>query len=143
MDSIFDLSKISFVATISNVPVDISSGLVIDADFLKVVRETKEEVKSRKGTKNESYSINSIEDDSRLIDLVYLPTSPAVPILQAARISKVPFKLSITSTTAPAYSLIASNCTITEEPEIIVNGKEGFKDITFKIRALDCIVSYK
>ncbi|HNF27669.1 MAG TPA: hypothetical protein PKV80_24585, partial [Leptospiraceae bacterium] len=65
MDKVFDLEKLSVIAVVDGAPVDITTGLTIESDFLKIQKKTKEEVKTRKGTKGESYSVNSMEDDNR------------------------------------------------------------------------------
>lgn len=136
-NSVFDLSQISINLIVDGTPTDISSGLTIDSDFLKIAKETKEEVKSRKGTQGESYSVNSNQDDNRIIDLTYLPSATAVPILQKLKETKKVFGLFIKSDTSPKYTLTSSACMVIEEPETTVHGKDGFKDYTFKIRATD------
>ncbi|EKO86543.1 hypothetical protein [Leptospira interrogans] len=136
MDRIFDLSKISVIITTPS-PVDITPGLVIDGDFFSVEKENKDEVTTRRGTRDESYSTNSIQDSSRIITLKYIPSAPAVTILQNLRESKSDFGFMFKSESAPAYTLTASRAVFMEEPKTAVNGKTGFNDYEFKIRLLD------
>lgn len=137
MDKVFDLEKLSVIAVVDGAPVDITTGLTIESDFLKIQKKTKEEVKTRKGTKGESYSVNSMEDDNRGVELVYLPGSAPVVLLQSLRKSKKKFGLFISNDSSPKYKFTANECQIEEEPDTVVNGKEGFKDYTFKISATD------
>ncbi len=136
-NKVFDLDKISIVAVVKGAPQDITTGLTIEADFLKIAKKTKEEVKTRKGTKGESYSVNSLEDDTREIDLTYLPGSEPVKLLQGLRETKEKFGLFISSDSDPKFKFTANECVIAEEPDTVINGKDGFKDYTFKISATD------
>lgn len=138
----FNLSDIKVVLTVGAAVTDISTGMVIDGDFLKIEKENKEEVKTRKGTDGESYSVNSIEDNNRIINISYLPGSSAVVVLQGIRKNKTMFGITITSTTSPAFVLTSSKAVIVEEPGITVNGKDGVKDMEFKIRAMDSVLSF-
>lgn len=136
-NKVFDLEKISIVAVIDGAPTDISSGLTIESDFLKISKQTKEEVKTRKGTKGESYSVNSMEDDTRAVELTYLPGSAPVLVLQGLRETKKTFGLFISSDSDPKFKFSANECVVVEEPDTVVNGKDGFKDYSFKIHAVD------
>lgn len=133
----FDLSKVSIVITPGGVPFDISAGLVIDSDFFKITKEQEEEVKSRKGTRKTAYNINSEEDDTRLIEITYLPNSPAVKVLEAAKKNKTEFPIFVRNASEPDFTFTASRCHVVNEPETVIHGKDGFKDKTYKIRALD------
>ncbi|HMV44715.1 MAG TPA: hypothetical protein PK079_25095 [Leptospiraceae bacterium] len=136
-NKVFDLDSLSVTIIQNGVPIDISAGLTVDGDFIKVQKATKDEVKIRKGTKGETYSANSIVDNNRTIELTYIPTSSAVSILQSLRKTKEQFGILINSSSQPAWKLSASQCVISEEPDTVINGKDGFKDYTFKIMATD------
>lgn len=136
-DKVFDLDKLTINYIIDNAPIDGSSGCVIDGDFLKIAKEAAEETKTRKGTKGESYTVLSIEDNIRVVTVTYLPSSAVVAVLQAARAAKKQFGIAITNNSEPKYKFFASNCVIAEEPETVINGKDGFKDYEFKIRCSD------
>ncbi len=133
----FDLNQLTITAVIDGAPMDISAGAVIDADFLKIAKETAEETKIRKGTKNESYIILSVEDNIHNINIMYLPNSSAAKILKAARKGKKVFELYITNNSEPKYKFVGKQCTIAKQPETVVNGKEGFKDYEFEIKCGD------
>ena len=133
----FDLNLVSIILNVDNAPIDISAGLVIESDFLKVSKKTKEETKNRKGTKGTNYTAMSVEDSNRKIELVYLPDSIPVKILQGLRESKKTFGMFIKNDSAPKYTLTANECNVVEEPDTVVNGKDGFKDYTFIIDAID------
>ena len=134
MDKVFDLSKVSINYIINGAPLDGSAGLVIDSDFLKIMKETAEEVKTRKGTRGESYTVLSSEDNVRNVEVSYLPASPMIAVLQLARKNKTKFGIAITNDSEPKYKFLAPTCYIADEPETVVHGKDGFKDYTFKIR---------
>jgi hypothetical protein len=137
MSGTFDLEALSVTVIINGAPIDVSSGLTIDTDFLKISKDTAEEVKSRMGTKNESYTVNSIEDKTRTVELIYVPSSPAVIVLQSLRGTKKPFGIFIKNSSDPKYVFKSDNCIVKEEPETVVHGKDGFKDYTFKIKCMD------
>jgi hypothetical protein len=134
MDRIFDLDQLTINYIIDGAPIDGTAGCVIDGDFLKIAKETAEETKTRKGTKGESYTVLSVEDDIRTVTVTYLPSSAVVTVLQAARAAKKKFGIAITNNSEPRYKFFAPSCMIADEPETIVNGKDGFKDYEFKIR---------
>lgn len=134
MDKVFDLDQLSVNFIVDGAPIDGTAGLVIDGDFLKIAKETAEETKTRKGTKGESYTVLSVEDNIRNVEIQYLPGSSMIPVLQSIRQNKKSFGLAITNNSSPKYKFFAPSCTIADEPETVVNGKDGFKDYMFKIR---------
>ncbi|WP_017863260.1 hypothetical protein [Leptospira santarosai] len=138
MDKIFDLAQIT-VVILDPAPVDVTAGLVIDGDFFSVEKENRDEVTTRRGTKDESYSSNSIHDSSRIVTLKYLPSAIAVPYLQNLRESQADFGFMFSSDSAPKYKITASRGVFMEEPKTSVNGKTGFGDYEFKIRLLDSV----
>ncbi|EMY25771.1 hypothetical protein LEP1GSC115_0273 [Leptospira interrogans serovar Australis str. 200703203] len=140
MDSVFDLST-NTVIILDPAPMDVSAGLSIDGDFFPLKRN-KDEVTTRRGTKDESYSSNSIQDSSRVVTLKYLPSAPAVPYLQNLRESKRDFGFVYTCESSPKFKLTASKCVFMEEPKVSVNGKTGFNDQEFKIRLLDSVQKF-
>ncbi len=142
MNTVFDITKLSVIAVIGGTPLDISGGLTIEGDLITIKKENSDEVTTRRGTNQESYSANSIRDNNRLLTLKYLPSAPAVKILQAARDTKEAFGLQIKYTGEPLYSLSSDKCVFTSEPEQKISGKTGFADLEFAIRALDSIVVY-
>lgn len=133
----FDLDKLTINFIIDGAPVDGSNDMVIESDFLKIAKETAEESKTRKGTKGGSYTVLSVEDNIRVVNIVYLPNAAIVPVLQATRKAKKTFQLSIINSSEPKYKFFAKSCIFAEEPETVVNGKDGFKDYEFKIRCAD------
>lgn len=134
MDKVFDLDQLSINIIEDGAPIDVTAGAVIDGDFLKIAKETAEETKTRKGTKGESYTVLSVEDNIRNVELMYLPASAPVAQLQRLRQSKKRFGLAIINNSEPKYKFFAPSCVVAEEPETVINGKDGFKDYTFKIR---------
>jgi hypothetical protein len=134
MDKVFDLEQLSINLIEDGAPIDVSNGCVIDGDFLKIAKETAEETQTRKGTKGESYTVLSVEDNIRNVEVTYLPGSSPVVVLQRLRQAKKRFGIAITNNSEPKYKFFAPSCVIAEEPETVVNGKEGFKDYVFKIR---------
>jgi hypothetical protein len=141
-DKIFDISKVSVNTTVGAVVTDISDGLTFESTFLKIERENKDEVVTRKGMNNESYSINSAENNTQLITLVYLPGATPVAALQTLRKNKTSFGINIVSTTVPSFTLISSKAVITKEPSIELSSKDGAKDFEFEIRAMDASVTF-
>lgn len=139
---VFDITKLTVVAIIGGIPIDVTSGLTIDGDLLTVKKENKDEVTTRRGTNQESYSANSIRDNSRILNFKYIPSAPAVKILQAARDTREPIGIAIKYDGEPKYSFSSDKCVFTSEPEIKVSGKTGFGDFDFEIRALDSIVVF-
>jgi len=136
-NGVFDLEEISVNLIIDGAPIDVSSGLTIDADFLKISKESQDEVKTRKGTKDESYSANSVKDNIRIVEMTYIPSSSAVVILQGLRESRTPFGIFIKNSSSPKFVFSATNCVVQSEPETVIHGKDGFKDYTFKVKCLD------
>ncbi|EMN59726.1 hypothetical protein [Leptospira borgpetersenii] len=141
MDKIYDNSK-NTVVILDPSPVDVSAGLSIDGDFFSAEKENKDEVTTRRGTKDESYSSNSIHDSSRIVTLKYLPSALAVPYLQNLRESKKDFGFLFSSDSEPKYKLTASRCVFMEEPKTTINGKTGFNDYEFKVRLLDSVQKF-
>lgn len=135
-NAVFDITQITVIA-LTPAPIDISAGLVIDGEFLTIEKENKDETKTRRGTKEETYSSNSIHDNSRIITLKYIPSAEAIRTLQLLRDTRQPFGLAINCDTDPKFKLSASRCMFMEEPQTKVNGKDGFADYEFKIRAMD------
>ncbi|EMF82217.1 hypothetical protein LEP1GSC188_3410 [Leptospira weilii serovar Topaz str. LT2116] len=121
---------------------DVTAGLVIDGEFFTAEKENKDEVTTRRGTRDESYSSNSIQDSSRIVTLKYLPSALAVPYLQNLRESKRDFGFIYNCGSSPKYKLTASRCVFMEEPKVAVHGKNGFNDLEFKIRLLDSIQKF-
>lgn len=134
MDKIFDLEQLTINVIEDGAPIDCSAGAQVDGDFLKISKANAEETKTRKGTKGESYTALSVEDNIREVEITYLPGSLPVSVLQRLRQSKKRFGLAITNNSSPKYRFVAPTCFVADEPETVVNGKEGFKDYTFKIR---------
>ncbi|UOG40793.1 hypothetical protein [Leptospira noguchii] len=140
MDKVFDLSKISVIITTPS-PVDITPGLVIDGDFFSVEKENKDEVTTRRGTRDESYSTNSIQDSSRIITLKYIPSAPAVSELDLLKKAGTRFGILFQNNSSPRYKGMASNCRIVEKPPLNV-GVKGFGTSVWKILMADYIEIY-
>lgn len=140
-EKIFDRSKFS-VVVLTPAPIDITDGLIQEGDLFESTKETKEESQTRKGLNNESYTTMFSEDKTRELVLRYLPASTAVTTLRALRDNKSVFGIIVKNDSAPKYMLTASNCMIKEDPGTKVNGKSGFADNEFKIRAVDADEKY-
>ena len=104
------------------------------SDFLKIAKEDADETKSRKGTKNESYTVLPVENSIRLVTINYIPGSPSVTLFQGLRQAKKQFGLSIINASEPKFKFFAPSCIVGKEPETVINGKDGFKDYEFEIR---------
>jgi len=137
MDKQFNLDDVSVTIIKAGAPLDASAGLVIEGDFFQMEKENKTETNTRRGTKGETYSANSAEDKSRMVTLTYLPTALAVKELDALMKAKEKFGLSVKCNAEPKFTFFSSVCNITEEPTVKINGKDGFDNKEFKIRALD------
>lgn len=134
-EAIFNIEDVSVNIIQNGTPVDVSTGLIIDGDFIEIEKETKDETTTRRGTGEEYYTSNSINDTSRLITLRYIPSAPAVKLLQQLRKTRGAFGVVIQSNTSPKFMLSATSCVFTEEPSTKIHGKNGFGDYEFKIRA--------
>jgi hypothetical protein len=58
----FNLDDVVVTFVVDSVPIDASSGLLIEGDFFQMEKENKDETTTRRGTKGETYSANSQED---------------------------------------------------------------------------------
>ncbi len=136
-EAIFNIEDVSVNLIKDGTPIDISSGLIIDGDFIEIEKESRDETTTRRGTGDEYYTANAINDTSRLITLRYVPSAAAVKVLQQMRKTRSAFGIVVRSNTSPKFVLMASSCVFTEEPGTKINGKSGFGDYEFKIRAND------
>lgn len=135
----FDVSKVSVTITHPTLGViDGSRGLTIDADFVEVEKENNDKTETRQGTRGVSYTADpSNEDTNRIVSLTYLPNAPIVPILKDLRDQKLSFEILIKNDSDPKYTLTSPECIIIEEPPDKINGKKGFADYQYKIRAVN------
>ncbi|EMO80194.1 hypothetical protein LEP1GSC126_3354 [Leptospira kirschneri str. 200801774] len=140
----FDLSKLTVIIIRNGVPRDVTDGLSLEGDFFNLEPETKEETTTRKGLRGESYSVNINEGigNSRSLTLKYLPSSPHVPYLHNLRESRDTFEFHLTNDSSPAMKFIGNECVIVEEPKTSINGKSGFADYDYKLRAPDGTLTF-
>nr|WP_017854351.1 hypothetical protein [Leptospira interrogans] len=133
----FDLSKFTAIAIRNGIPRDVTDGLSLEGDFLSLEPETKEETTTRKGLRGESYSVNINEGigNSQILTLKYLPSSLHVPFFHELRESKETFEFHFTNDSSPAVKFIGNECVIMESPKTSINGKSGFADYDYKLRA--------
>jgi len=131
----FDNDKISATAVIDSIPVDVTEGLNFDGDFFKSEKTITEQSNIRKGLQDASYRSVASSDTQRDFELDWIPGSPAIKILTQAMKAKKTVKWIIKNDSDPKFLFTAEDCTFREEPEIVINGKTGFKNSMFKFRS--------
>lgn len=122
------------------VPVDVSSGLVLEKSFLNV-RRVSPLIQYRVGLGGE---VLLSENFSRVaeLSLVYLPNAKANGVLEGLVTLGSQFGLQIKSKSQPKYIGIASECRIKERPEIDVTQQRGFEDFKWTIIMTDFIQKF-
>ena len=137
----FKLSGLSVAITHPTLGViDVSQGLSIDSDLMQIEKENNDKAETRQGTRGASYTADpSTEDQNRIITINYLPNSEAAKIFSEMRDQGITFGIFIKNDSDPKFSLMSDQCVIIEEPSTKVNGKKGFSDYEYKIRATNSI----
>ena len=130
----FDNSLITAIAVIDGTPSDVTEGLNFDGDFFKMAKANKDESNVRKGLKDSSYTAISTSDSERNIELEWIPGSPAIAILDLAMKLKKSINLVVNCESDPKFKFNGEECTISEEPEVVINGKTGFKNTMYKFK---------
>lgn len=135
---LFDFSKLSLLFLVP-FPFDALEGLVLEDSFLNIKKESRN-IGYKKGLGGEVL-ISEVLDNVHLLELTYLPNSPAIVKLTGLRIAKTQFGMTIQNNSSPKYKGAASECRILDTPDTKI-GTVGFDDLKYTILMTDYLGVY-
>lgn len=131
MKRVFDPDKFS-ITVLTPAPIDISAGIT---GRIAIDKVNKDLIKTKTGLNGEVL-ISEQYDDMHYLTIAFLPTAPAIYVLDILKKIKTQFGVLVSNNSSPKYKGVASESRIINKPDSKI-GDSGFEDLTYKILMSD------